>query len=186
MFSNHYATSTNAKMSRTLFLLLISIINANPLPNLVQINQFDVFQQQTERNQIELYKKVLIKNFIVTSDNLKLLLNMERSGNVITESKEKPRSLYMSNNDFTDSEETLTEDQNWRMDQDMQPMDSSFQKMKGKRQIDGLEGAGGDTQVVMGTFQAMMRPMSTRYIPGLGQNSVTQNGEVKEMENTKK
>lgn len=166
---NHNSARAHAKMSTKFFLLFISTIYAYPLPN-VQIN--NVYQQQTDKIAMELYKNILIKNLIVTSDNLKLYLNMERSNNFET----NEISSYLPDYDITDSNELLSE---------KLKSDTSFQKMT-KRQIGGLGGAGGDTQVVLGTFQAMMRPMSTSDIPGLGQNSATQTSEVKENSTTQK
>lgn len=167
------------------------MVYANPLTN-VQINKVDVFQPP-DRIAMERYKNILIKNLIVTTDNLKLFLNMERSENYLTETNENSKN-YLPDYDFTDSEERLTKDQNWRMEKAIQSTaDPGFQKMMIKRQIGGLGGAGGDTQVVLGTFQAMMRPMSTGDVPGLGQNSASQNSgkensaqnsEVKEKESS--
>lgn len=167
---SHFASRTGTKMLIKFFLLIISMVYAKPITN-VQINNFEVFQQ-FDRIVMEYYKNILIKNLIVTSDNLKLFLNMESSESYLTNEK---HNNYESEYDLTDSEEAIHKDQRWRMENPIQPIDSSLQKII-KRQIGGLEGAGGDTQVVLGTFQAMLRPMSTSDI--LGQNSATQNSET--------
>lgn len=149
-------------MSSKLFLLLISTISAQPVPDFVKINKVD-FTQLQNKNSLELYKNQLVKNLIVTSDNLVLFINTERDSNFETEALESPKSFL--SDEFT--EMRLLEDENFLDLEDPE-------RVKTKRQIGG---GGGDTQMVMGTFQAMMRPMSLEALPtlpGSGQNSATQ------------
>lgn len=181
------------------FLFAIFVgINANLIPNdFIQINKFALTNDELsiKLNKFESLKNILINNFIVTSDNLKAILNFEREN-------EQPKDVQSLSN-----KHSLEDDFNNNNDQNENSFDlpsllseSNFndvkQKMENvqpkkfdKRQIGGEGGGDGNSQVVLGTFQAIMRPMS---MPGLGnlasggQSVQNQNENVEESQDDKK
>lgn len=174
-------------------------INANLIPNnFVQINKFALTNDEfnVKINKFEYLKSILINNLIVTSDNLKTILNLERTN-------EQPKE-YLLNEHSIDIQSILSEDNfNKNTNQHENSFDlqsplneSNFNKDKqemqdhkklNKRQIGG--GGDSNSQVVLGTFQAIMRPMS---MPGLGslggggQSVQSQNENVEESQADKK
>lgn len=194
-------------MSQTFafFIAIFVGIDANLIPNnFVQINKFALANDElsVKVNKFESLKNILINNFIVTSDNLKAILNFEREN-------EQPKDVQsLSNKNSLDIQSLLKEDDfNNNNDQnensfDLQSLLSESnlngvkQKMEdvqpkkfSKRQIGGGGGDDGNSQVVLGTFQAIMRPMS---MPGLGnlgnggQSVQNQNENVEESQDDKK
>lgn len=125
------------------FILTVVFTCGNPVPhNYIQINKFDAGNNDNylKVNNVKTLKQILIENLIATSDNLKYILNLERTDDI--------------ENDDIDTSATF--------DDKVPSLDNS---MKYKRQV--MPGSG-NSQVVLGTFQAMMRPMSVGDMPGLG------------------
>lgn len=152
-------------------------INANLIPNnFIEINQFALTNDEfnIKINKLESLKNILIQNLIVTSDNLKSILNLE------SENKQSKDTRSLSNENSLDIQTLLSEDDfeknNNRNENpfnsqsllgestfnyDKQTMEDEQPKNLNKRQIGG--GGDSNSQVVLGTFQAIMRP-----VPGLG------------------
>lgn len=155
------------------FILLTTFhrIHNSPLPNnFVQINKFHVGNDENniEINQIETFKSMLIDNLIATSDNLKYILNMEQDGRIDEERYYKKR--FVNEND----EDTQTPLKEMSRFGEVRTSPKENSKLV-KRQAGSVAG---DTQMVLGTFQAMMRPMSMSDVPiigGIMNNSAKEN-----------
>lgn len=116
---------------------------------------------------------------MLTSDNLKIILNMERSErdekpnaqktfvlpdnlekNIETEITSGPKTLKNKDN----FEDNLRGDNFLNSNSGSQEPNMQEPTRLLKRQISD---EGGNTQMVLGTFQAMMRPMSMSNLPSL-------------------
>lgn len=198
-----------------LLLLILSIFKVESFPTKI----FQINQLQTKS--YEAFKDILIQNLIVTTDNLKLILNMEREDTYYKVHDEDklntkvidfdviPKQNYLWNNFKGDNnkvtttnaknfkkrstnvpgeykaQELVQEQEEKAMSQDSKEYSpikseehllnyansdsvqfdnvSDFEKTKRQASDDSvlpilLQGDG-DTQIVMGTFQAAMRPM---------------------------
>lgn len=158
------------------FAILIGI-NANLIPNnFIQINKFAATNDEfnIKVNKLQSLKKILISNLIVTSDNLETILNFERTNEQLKGTQSVSDKNYLdiqsllNENDFKNNKDqneisfgvqSLLSDFN----DDIQKIKDVQSKKVNKRQIGG--GGDSNSQVVLGTFQAIMRPMS---MPGLG------------------
>lgn len=152
------------------FFAILGGINAKLIPNnFVQINKFAVTNDELnfKVNKFGSLKNILINNFIVTSDNLKAILKLEDENEQLRDT----RSFDLSNeydfkkdniqNENSFDLQSLLSESNFN-DPEPQMKDIQYKKVN-KRQIGG--GGDSNSQVVLGTFQAIMRPMS---MPGLG------------------
>lgn len=105
-------------------------------------------------------------NLIETSDNLKTILNMERENVPILSEDDFKKNNNQKENSF-DSQSLLSENNDYK-----QKMEDTQPKKVNKRQIGGGDSK---TQVVVGTFQAIMRPASVPGLGGGGQSEEIQN-----------
>lgn len=216
-------------LQNLIILLTLTIFKTEGSPlKILQVNQ-----RKTQN--YEVFKDILIQNLIVTTDNLKVILNWERENtairlgnedirnkpgnyeynifdkptygfgikqnkNAIKDVKEKfindkgevfnvkedfgvkkylskrSQELDKSEKEDTDELQLMNDEENYENlnnsnEESLLNDDNVLEEGKVKRQADGGDGGiisnpvtGGDTQMFMGTFQAVMRPMK---LPGV-------------------
>lgn len=177
-----------AKMYFKYLFVVFPLIYASPAPEtFVQINKYD-FSKRNHFNQLQVIKNILLEDLMLTSDNLKVILNMEQAENGEKKIDLKP-SLIPDYDDISDEEvlknQAFKEDLEKSLDAKNQQNEYLHQKPQElsmlqpsrlllKRQVGD---SGGNTQMVLGTFQAMMRPMSISDLPSLAGSQIS-NDEV--------
>lgn len=182
------------------FLAIFVRNNAILIPNnFVQINKFALTNDEfnVNLNNFEYLKNILMNNLIVTSDNLKTILNLERKDKQSKNTKflQNENSLgiqtLFSKNYFKNNNQN--ELSNWQSFLSDNNSNNGEQKIEdqpktiNKRQIGG-EGDR-NSQVVVGTFQAIMKPMTLSGLNSLGsvgQLLQTQNENVKQSQGDEK
>ncbi|KAJ2942922.1 hypothetical protein O0L34_g15112 [Tuta absoluta] len=152
----------------TILSSIIIVINSSHIPHqFLQINKFNVNSQENYLR-IDAFKQFLIENLISTSDSLKSILNAERESSKEENSKRNYDVARPVNEDLFEYFENLDEDLAGENENKGDIHPSWKKSLKFKRQA--LPSTG-DSQIVMGTFQAMMRPMSVPSLPSLGGQS---------------
>lgn len=185
------------------FLTIFVGIDSTSVPNsFIQINKFALNNDEFhfELNKFESIKNILINNLITTSDSLKAIQSLERGNEKpkIEQSLPNPNSMDIlprlheddlkiikNQNENSFDLQSFSEANNFKDYKQNMEDRKNIEDLKNinKRQIGG--GGGDNSQVVLGTFQAIMRPMpGLGSLGGGGQSVQNQNANVKESEGT--